>query len=210
MIRVLIADDHPVVRRGIAQVLSEESDLEVAGQAADAEELRKSLRDDGADLVLLDLSMPGADGIQLIRELAEEHQEASILVLSIHSEEQYALRCLEAGASGYLNKQSAPENLVKAIRTVAGGRRYLSPEVEDLLFARLRGEEALQAPHESLSPREWQVMIRLAKGDSVTQIGEDLGLSVKTVSTYRTRLLEKMGLETNADLVRYALENELI
>ena len=209
MTRILIADDHPVVRQGLRQILSEEEDLSVGGEAADAGEVLQKLDQQDLDMVILDLSMPGNRNLELLKQLRHDRPELPILVLSIHPEEQYALRCLKAGAGGYLNKQSAPEHLVEAVRTVRGGRRYLSPQLAERLV-RSAAEEADKAPHERLSEREFQVLVRIASGQTVGSIAEELGLSVKTVSTYRTRLLEKLDLGTNAELTRYAFEQGLV
>jgi two-component system invasion response regulator UvrY len=207
--QVLVADDHPVVRRGIAEILDEGSEFAVAGQAADAAEVLRALEEREWDVLVLDLSMPGAQGIELLRIIRQRRPQLPVLVLSIHPEEQYALRCLKVGAAGYLSKESAPENLLEALRVVAGGRRYLSPSLADRLVE-ATPEEAVAPPHERLSSREREVMVAIAAGESVTDIGKRLGLSVKTVSTYRMRLLDKMGLAHNADLTRYALDHHLI
>ncbi|HVS01270.1 MAG TPA: response regulator transcription factor [Thermoanaerobaculia bacterium] len=209
MTRILIADDHPVVRRGLKQILDEEPTLRVEGEAGSAGEVLQLLEQGGWDVVVLDLSMPGARGLELLERVLDRSEEAGVLVLSIHSEEQYAVRCLRAGALGYLSKQSAPENLAEAVRLVAAGRRYLSPQLAERLVQQARGEDE-GLPHEMLSEREKQVMRRLASGETVSQIAAELELSVKTVSTYRARLLEKMGLQSNADLTRYAIEHGLV
>ncbi|HEV8629614.1 MAG TPA: response regulator transcription factor [Thermoanaerobaculia bacterium] len=208
MIHLLIADDHPVVRRGLRQILDEEPDMQVAAEAGDAEEILARLRGDGCDLLVLDLSLPGALGIGLLQELHATWPQLPILVLSIHPEEHYALRCLKAGARGYLHKQAAADELVGAIRAVNGGRRYLSATLaETLLHAADAGK---RAPHEELSTREYQVLTGLAGGSSVTEIAGAMGLSVKTVSTYRARMLDKLGVGTNAEATRYALEHGLL
>jgi two-component system, NarL family, invasion response regulator UvrY len=209
VIRVLIGDDHPVVRRGLRQILAEEQDLAIAGEAADAEEVLDQVARGSWGVVVLDLSMPGNRNLDLLRQLRAEHPEVPVLVLSIHPEEQYALRCLKAGAGGYLSKQSAPEHLVEAVRTVAGGRRYLSPGLTERLV-RDAPSATEELPHERLSKRERQVFLSIASGRTVGEIAEELGLSVKTVSTYRTRLLDKLGLRTNSELTRYAFEHGLV
>jgi two-component system, NarL family, invasion response regulator UvrY len=209
MIRVLIGDDHPVVRRGLRQILADEKDLTVAGEAADADEVMRQVSGGDWGVVVLDLSMPGNRNLDLLRRLKTEQPEVPVLVLSIHPEEQYALRCLKAGAGGYLNKQSAPEHLVEAVRTVASGRRYLSPTLTERLVsdAPSVGE---RLPHERLSERERQVFLGIASGKTVGELAEELGISVKTVSTYRTRLLDKLGLRTNSEMTRYAFEHGLV
>ena len=208
MIRVLIADDHPVVRRGLRQILEEEPDIRVVGEASDAEEALAQFRSDGYDVVVLDLSMPGVHGVDLLQQLHEQRPELPILVLSIHPEEQYALRCLKAGARGYIHKQSAGDELVGAIRTVIANRRYLSEALAESLLNEAAPDR--RAPHESLSTREYQVLTRLAAGRTVTDIAAETKLSVKTVSTYRARMLEKLGVGSNAEATRYALEHQLL
>jgi len=208
VIRVLIADDHPVVRRGLRQIVEEEPDMSVGGEAASAEEARARVHADGFDVVVLDLSMPGAHGVDLLQELHGERPELPILVLSIHPEEQYALRCLKAGARGYIHKQSAGEELVGAIRTVIAHRRYLSEALAESLLSEAAPDR--RAPHETLSTREYQVLTRLAGGASVTDIAAEMKLSVKTVSTYRARMLDKLGIHSNAEATRYALEHQLL
>jgi len=208
MIRVLIADDHPVVRRGLRQILEDEQDMTVGAEAAGPEEARAQLNGDCCDVVVLDLSMPGVHGVDLLQKLHEERPELPILVLSIHPEEQYALRCLKAGARGYIHKQSAGEELVGAIRCVVSKRRYLSDALAESLLREAAPER--RAPHEGLSTREYQVLMRLAGGRTVTEIAHEMGLSVKTVSTYRARMLEKLGVASNAEATRYALEHQLL
>lgn len=208
MIRVLIADDHPVVRRGLRQIVEEEADMSVGAEAPGAEEALAQVRDDCCDVVVLDLSMPGVHGVDLLQQLHEERPELPILVLSIHPEEQYALRCLKAGARGYIHKQSAGEELVGAIRTVIARRRYLSESLAESLLRESASDR--RAPHETLSTREYQVLTRLAAGSTVTDIAAEMKLSVKTVSTYRARMLDKLGIASNAEATRYALEHGLL
>jgi two-component system, NarL family, invasion response regulator UvrY len=210
MIRILIADDHPIVRQGLVQLLSEESDFEVAGEAADGAELMEQVGRGGWDVVILDLSMPGVRGLELVRTLARQAPDLPVVVLSIHPAEQYAARSIQSGAAAYLNKQTSPEELVAAVRQVAGGERYLPPEVSQLLLDEAALQDQEEAPHEKLSRREYQVFQMIASGKAVGDIGRELGLSVKTVSTYRARLLAKMGLRTNAELTHYAFQNQLL
>jgi DNA-binding NarL/FixJ family response regulator len=209
MIRVLIADDHAVVRQGLQQILGEEADLTVAGQAANGEELLALVRGGQGDVVILDLSLPGMAGLDVLRELRHLAPKLPVLILSVHSADQYATRALRAGASGYLTKESAPEELVQAIRRVVAGGRYLSTEAAERLAEYVAG--GMQpSPHEALSDREFEVMRLLARGHRVTEIAESLNLSPKTVSTYRRRVLEKMNMTSNADLVEYAVRENLI
>jgi DNA-binding NarL/FixJ family response regulator len=208
MIRVLIADDHAVVRRGLIQILEDEGDLIVSGEAGTAGEVTRLVREKDIDVLVLDIAMPGGGGLEVLRQLQDLRPDLPVLVLSVHGEKQYAARVLKAGAAGYLTKESAPAELVAAIRQVAGGQRYITPSVATILADRL-GEEDLP-PREILSNREFQVMCLLASGKTISGIAEDLSLSVKTVSTYRARILEKLHLESTADIIRYALEHGLV
>lgn len=209
MIRIGIVDDHAIVRSGLQQFLSEQVDLRVVGEAASGREAIDLARTTEMDVLLLDLSMPGQSGIDALAMIRAKAPDVGILVLSAHAEEQYAVPLIRRGASGYLNKQCEPMEIVEAIRVIALGKRYISSTVAQLL-AQTFDREGEGAPHEQLSEREFQVFLKLAKGRSVGDVAEDLSLSVKTISTYRTRLLEKMGLETNSDLTYYALKNQLI
>jgi two-component system, NarL family, invasion response regulator UvrY len=209
MTRVVIADDHTVVRRGLADVITEAMDLEVAGEAASGDDLLALLRQGVPDIVVLDLNMPGLSGLDLIKQLRAEFPELPLLVLSMHPEDQYAVRVLRAGVSGYLTKETAETDLVTAIRRVASGGRYLTPVMAEALLSHLDTPSA-EAPHLALSDREFQVLRLIASGKPVGVISDELALSVKTVSTYRTRLLQKLGLKNNAELMRYALDNGLV
>jgi DNA-binding NarL/FixJ family response regulator len=209
MIRVLIADDHPIVRQGLRQILSEIPDMVVAGEAVNGQETLDQVRAGGWDVLVLDITMPDRSGLDILKELKYQQPDLPVLVLSIHAEEQFAVRLLKAGASGYLTKENAPDELVKAIRKVVAGGKYISQSLaESLAFNLDVGSD--RPRHESLSDREFQVMQLMASGKTLTEIAEELSLSTKTVSTYRTRLLEKMNLKTNAEIVRYAIENELV
>jgi len=209
MIRALIADDHAVVRQGLRQILLETTDMVVTGEAANGPEALECARAGGYDVVVLDITMPGRSGFEVLKELRLEDPALPVLVLSMHSEEQFAVRLLKAGASGYLNKESAPEELVKAIRKVVSGGRYVSPRLaEKLAFEIDSGSDKLL--HETLSDREFQVMRMMASGQTVKEIAAELALSVKTISTYRARILDKMNLHTNAELIHYAIQNQLI
>lgn len=208
MLRVLIADDHPVFRRGLKQIIDDTFDMFVAGEATDGlEALRKATTCD-YDVVLLDISMPLKNGLDVLSRLKAARPALPVLMLSMHPEEQYAVRALKTGASGYLTKESAPEEMLSAIRKVSKGGKYVSASLAETLASMLNnGGERL--PHEALSNREYQVMLLIASGKSVSEIAQVLSISVKTVSTYRARILEKLGMTNNAELIRYATKNEL-
>jgi DNA-binding NarL/FixJ family response regulator len=209
MIEILIADDHAVVRKGLVQIVSETLDIKVAAEASNGEEALDLVREHDLDVVVLDLNMPGPTGLDVLKQLNAEYPDMPVLILSVHPEDQYALRVLRAGAAGYLTKDSAPNKLVEAIRKVADGGKYLSSAVAEQLLFQIDAD-ADQPLHATLSDREFQVMRFLAEGMSVTEIAEKLSLGVKTISTYRARLLDKMQMSSNAELARYALENDLI
>ena len=204
MIRVLIADDHKIVRDGLKRILGATTDLEVAGEAADGDELLKLVKSGDYDVAVIDLSMPGLSGVALVKRLKDEKPKLRVLVLSMHGESQYAARVLKAGASGYLNKDSAAEQLVGVIRKIAAGGVHIGEAAAASLVA------AERAPHEALSDREFEVLRLLVDGLGPTEIGERLHLSVKTVSTHKTHILEKLNLGSTAELVRYALEHKLV
>jgi len=209
MIRALIADDHAVVRQGLKQILGDTPEMVVAGEATTGQEVLDKVRAETWDVVVLDISMPDRSGLDVLKQLRSERPKLPVLVLSMHSEDQYAVRVLKAGASGYLTKDSAPDELVKAIRKVVSGGRYVSPFLaEKLAFA--IGTDSSRLPHETLSDREFQVLRLIATGKSVAEIAAELYLSPKTVSTYRARLLQKMNLGTTAELIHYAMQNHLI
>jgi DNA-binding NarL/FixJ family response regulator len=209
-IHVLIADDHAIVRQGLKQILSETEDLVVAGEADDGAEALQLARQQEWNVFLLDVSMPNRNGIDTLKQLKKEFPRLPVLILSMHPEEQYAVRALKAGASGYLTKQSAPEQLVTAIRQVAGGRKYVSPTVAmQLADAIANDTDSEQPPHELLSDREYEVLKLIAAGKTLTQIAEELNLAVATISTFRARILTKLGLSSTAELIRYGLEHGL-
>jgi two-component system invasion response regulator UvrY len=209
IIRILIVDDHAIVREGLKQILSDDENLVVAGEAENASEALQLAREKDFDLVLLDISLPDRDGLELLETLKKAHPKLSILMLSMYRETQYAVRAIKSGASGYLNKQSAPDQLVSAIKQVVTGRKYITPSVAEALALEISvGKDTL--PHESLSNREFQTLCLLASGKPVSAIAEKLSLSVKTVSMYRTRLLEKMHLKNNAELTHYAIRHGLV
>jgi DNA-binding NarL/FixJ family response regulator len=209
MIRALIADDHAVVRQGLKQILGDTPEMVVAGEATNGQEVLDRVRAETWDVVVLDISMPDRSGLDVLKQLRSERPKLPVLVLSMHSEDQYAVRVLKAGASGYLTKDSAPDELVKAIRKVVSGGRYVSSFLAEKLAFEI-GTDPSRLPHETLSDREFQVLRLIAAGESVTEIAAELYLSVKTVSTYRARLLQKMNLTTNAELIHYAMQNHLI
>lgn len=209
MIRVLLADDHAIVRAGLKEILADTGDIEVAGEATNGQEVLAQVRGHDYDMVVLDMSMPGRNGIELIKLVKAEKPKLKVLVLSMHSEEQYAVRALKAGASGYLSKESAADQLVAAIRRIAGGGAYVSPETAERL-ALDAGKTTDAAPHTMLSDREFQVFQLIAAGKSITDIARQLSLSVKTVSTHKTRILQKMKFANQAELIRYAIENKIL
>jgi two-component system, NarL family, invasion response regulator UvrY len=209
MIRLAIADDHPIVREGLRRIASDDAGITVTGEAATAAELFLLLSAAPVDVVLLDVSMPGATFIETLRELREKHSSIQVLVLSAHPEDQWAMRALRAGAAGYLTKDHSPEQLVQAVRRVARGGKYVSESMGEKL-AGMVDEGKSRAPHELLSDREFEVLRALGSGMMVKDVAAQLSLSAKTVSTYRARLLEKMGLKSKADLVRYVATHELL
>lgn len=209
MIRLAIADDHPIVREGLRRIVSEDPGIGVAGEASSAAELFRLLGAAAVDIILLDVSMPGAAFIETLRTLRDRHPSVKVLVLSAHPEDQWAMRSLQAGAAGYLTKDHSPEQLVNAIRRVARGGKYVSESMAEKL-AGMVDTARTRAPHETLSDREFEVLRALGSGMMVKDVAVQLRLSAKTVSTYRTRLLDKMGLKTKADLVRYVVLHELL
>lgn len=209
MIKVLVADDHAVVRRGLRQILAETPDILVAGEAATIQEVRQLVQAERWDVIVLDINMPGGSGLELLGELRRQTPSARVLVLTVSPAEQYAIRSIRAGAAGFLTKESAPESLVEAVRKIASGGRYVSRELAETLASLVAGE-AQGAPHELLSDREFEVFKMLASGRTVTQVAQELSLSVKTVSTHRTRILKKMEMKTNAELTHYGMRNRLV
>jgi DNA-binding NarL/FixJ family response regulator len=209
MIKVGIVDDHAIVRAGLRQFLSEQVDVRVAGEAASGREAIDLVRQVELDVLIMDLSMPGQSGIDALGMIRAKAPDLGVLILSGYPEEHYATNLIRQGASGYLNKECDPLEILNAVRTIAMGRRYISPAVAELLAQQLGKKEDV-APHEQLSDREFQVFLRLAKGETAGNVAQALSLSVKTVSTYRTRVMEKMSLQSNSDLTYYALKNGLI
>jgi two-component system invasion response regulator UvrY len=210
-IRILIADDHHIVRAGLAQFINEQRDMSLAAEAASGDEVISLLRRSEFDVLLMDISMPDKNGIDTLRILRQSHPDLPVLMISGFPEEQYAVNLLRAGANGYISKDAPAEEIIRAIRIVARGKRYLSETAAELVSVELArpvgGDRAL---HESLSHREFQIFLKLAAGQNATEIGEELNISVKTVSTYRSRLLEKMHLKNNTDLTYYAIKNALL
>ncbi|GIK86633.1 MAG: response regulator transcription factor [Burkholderiales bacterium] len=209
MIRILVADDHAIVRQGLRQVLSGEEDFRVTGEASNHGEVMQHLRREGVDVVVLDVAMPGRSGIDTLKQIKAEFPRTPVLILSMYPEDQYAFRALKAGASGYLTKQAAADQIVSAIRTICRGRRYITPELAEEL-AKTLDHDPDKPPHEALSDREFQTLKLIAAGRTLQQIGDALALSPKTVSVYRARILAKLKLSTNAELTRYALERNLL
>ncbi|MBJ7312375.1 response regulator [Rugamonas sp. CCM 8940] len=209
LIKVFIADDHAIVREGLKQILAETRDIVVAGEAENGHDAIQLFRKSECQVMLLDISMPDRSGIEVLKQIKKEKPELAVLMLSMHREDQYAIRSLKAGAAGYLTKQSAPKELVTAIRQVAGGLKYISAALAQELANHV-GEDHEAPPHDSLSDREYQTLTMIASGKTVGDIAKELSLSVKTVSEYRARLLVKMKLKNSAELTHYAIKNQLI
>ena len=207
--RILIADDHAIVRKGLRQILDEEPGLAAVGEAQSTQEVLEMTRTGDWDLVILDINMPGRSGLDALTELHHDHPTLSVLVLSMYPEDQYGLRVLKSGAAGYLNKQSAPEELVKAIKRICSGGRYVSETMAEKLASTLNGQEE-KAVQDILSDREFQVLLMIASGKTISEIASNLNLSVKTVSTYRSRILQKMELKNNAEITYFAVHNGLL
>lgn len=209
MIRVLIADDHAIVCEGLANVLTSDAGIEVAATASSGPEALEKLRRGPADVVLLDMTMPGMNGIETLKQIKVEHPDLPVLMLSMHPEEQYAVRCIKAGAAGYLTKACEKHVLIEAVRKAAAGGQYLTTAVSECLIQEVQRGDGAREPHEALSDREFEVFRLIASGVPLTDMARQLSLSPKTVSTYRLRILEKMGLENNAELMRYAFDHGL-
>ena len=209
MIKVILCDDHAVVRRGIRDTISEAVDIQVVGEAGSYPELREQMRKTECDVLVLDLNMPGRGGLEVLAALREEGSPVKTLVVSMYPEDQYAIRCLRAGARGYLNKAGEPAEMIAAIRTVNQGRKYVTPEVAQMLVDNLNAPETEEL-HASLSERELQTLQKIASGRKLSDIAEELMLSPKTVSVYRARVLEKLHLSNNAELTVYAIRNSLV
>ena len=209
MLRALIADDHAILRRGLKEILAEEFDVAGFGEANNASQVLELIHRQNWDILILDITMPGRSGLEVLKEVKHEYPRLPVLVLSIHPEDQFAIRTLKAGAAGYMTKENAPEELIKAIKKVLGGGKYVSSSLAEKLAAELTAD-AGKPPHDALSDREYQVMRMIASGKTVRVIADELSLSVKTVSTHRARLLEKMKMKNNAELMYYVLTNHLM
>jgi DNA-binding NarL/FixJ family response regulator len=210
VINILIADDHPIIRRGLRDILGSEPEFTVVGEAANAQEILAQLRSLKVDVLLMDITMPGRNGIEVLKDVHLEWPDLPVLMLSIHPEDQYAMRALKAGAVGYLTKESAPEELVGAVQKVLSEGRYVSPVMAQRLAAEAGNANKGSEVHSLLSDREYDVLLKIGSGLGVSQIASELSLSVKTVSTYRSRLLEKLQMDSNAALIRYVIENNLL
>jgi two-component system, NarL family, invasion response regulator UvrY len=208
MIRVWIADDHRIVRRGIRQILEETGDIVVAGEAGSKTEVLHAIREQDFDILLLDIAMPGGDGLEILEHAHRLKPELRVLMLTMYSEEQYALRALRSHAYGYLTKESAPEELIAAIHALARGKKYITRALAEVMAADIDRET--RTPHDSLSDREFQILRNLASGKNLAEISKELSLSIKTVSTYRARILAKLGLKNTAQLIRYGIEHHLV
>ncbi len=209
MIRVVIVDDHALIRRGLRESLTEAGDIEVVGEASDYGELRALLHDTPFDVLLLDINLPGRSGLDVLHSLADDGRRIRTLVLTMYPEDQYAIRALKAGAMGYLNKSAEPAQIVAAVRSLHGGRKYITPAIAEAMAERLTADDT-ESPHERLSDREFQTMLRLARGQRLSDIATELNLSPKTLSVYRSRVLEKLGMQSNAELTAYCLRRGLI
>ncbi|MDE3143012.1 MAG: response regulator transcription factor [Bacteroidota bacterium] len=207
--KILIADDHSVVRKGLRLILTEEYPHAQIDEVADAVDLLKKVSKETYDVIISDISMPGRSGVEIIKEVKDFALKTPLLVLSVHAAEEYAVRAIKAGASGYLTKDSAPDELIKAVEYILRGKRYITPEISELL-ADAYGDNLDKPPHENLSNREFEVMKFIAAGKSISEMAELLSLSVNTISTYRARILEKMHMHTNTELIKYAIEHKLI
>lgn len=205
--RILIADDHAIVRKGLRQIAEQMAQMSV-GEASNGQEVLSKIRDERWDALVLDISMPGGNGLDVLQEVKHFQPELPILILSVHPEDQYAMRVLKAGASGFMNKDCAPDELLLAIQKIIAGGKYISPTLAERLAFELTGNHDKQ-PHEILSDREYRVLVMIGSGKSVSEIAVELALSVKTVSTYRARVLEKLNLRNNADLIRYVIDQQL-
>ena len=209
MLKVLVADDHTLIREGLKKILKTAEDISVVLEAQNAREVIEEIKKENLDVVILDISLPGKSGLELLKDLKKDHPKLPVLILSMHPEERFAIRALKAGASGYVTKESAVEELIKAVRKVVQGKKYVSAGLAEKLALDL-GADTEKPPHENLSDREYQILCLIAAGKTIRHIAGELFLSKSTVTTYRMRILEKMNMKTDAELIRYALQNQLI
>jgi two-component system, NarL family, invasion response regulator UvrY len=207
MLKVCIVDDHPIVRQGLRQILAEAQDMTIVSELATGLEVLESIKKDPCDIVVMDITLPGMNGIDVLKQIKREKPGIPVLMLSIHPEDEYAVRALKAGAAGYLTKGSAPNELLNAIRTVSTGSKYITSALAEELISDIQGGG--KQPHEQLSNREYEIMCMIASGKRIKEIASELMISTKTVSTYRTRILEKMKMVSNAEITRYVLENHI-
>lgn len=208
MIKILLVDDHIIVRKGIKELLEDSDEIRVVSEAGTAEEMFKIINKEDLDMVILDISLPGRSGVDALKQLKSSIPELPVLILSMHPESQYALRVMKSGAAGYLTKESVPEELIKAIHKINRGKKYISTNLAEELTNFLNGNIE-KLPHQTLTDREYEVLLKIAEGQKLTEIAEDLSLSVKTISTYRSRILKKMKMKTNSELIKYVLKNKL-
>lgn len=208
MTKLLLCDDHKIVREGLKQIIGVFPDFEVIGEADSAESLIQTLRNCEPEMIVLDVSLPGRSGLEVIKQIRASYPDIRVLVLSMFPEDQFAIRMLKAGAAGYLHKDSAPDVLHEALQTIANGGEYLSPKITSLLYRQMHHDEP-DLPHKKLSDREFEVMLYIGEGKTISEIARQLSLSVKTISTYRSRIMEKMGLDNNSDLVKYIMLHDL-
>lgn len=209
IVRIVIADDHAFLREGIKKTIQDEIDMKIVGEASNANDALDIIRELNPDIVIMDISMPGKSGLDVLKDLKSLKNKSRILILSMHPEDRFAIRALKAGASGYLTKESAPDELVKAIRTVLTGRKYVSKALAEKLVDIL-SEDSDKMPHEQLSDREYEVFIKISSGKKAVEIAAELSISIHTVNTYRARILEKLSMNSNVELTQYAMHNNLI
>ena len=209
MVRVLVADDHPIVRRGLRQILDEEADLQLVGEAHNSQKILELVRQRDCDLLIMGMAMPGRGGLEVLRQIKQEYPGIRVLILSMHPEDHYGVRAMKAGASGYVTKESTPDKLLQALRKIVNGGKYISPALAEKLAFRADGGPQ-GSFHDLLSDREFQVLCMIASGKTISEIALDLSLSAKTISTYRTRILEKMGMKSSAEITHYAIKNQLV
>jgi DNA-binding NarL/FixJ family response regulator len=209
MIKVCLVDDHTIVRKGLKQILEQNKEIEVSGEAKNASEMFKMLKTENFDVIVLDISLPGRSGIDALKQLKDLVPDLPVLILSMHPPEQYALRVMKAGASGYLTKESAPDELISAVKKISRGKKYINNELAEELANYVNGNVP-KYPHSKLTDREFEVMKSIIKGKSLTHIAEELSLSVKTISTYRRRVLNKLNLKNNSELIRYGMDYDLV